>query len=207
MADNQLPQESLDSIVATQKIEVLNLAPSVVNILLEDNLVTIGDIYDLQSDGLEVLLGIDAKLADQIWFRTIEYVSNPNNIYQTLSLFHKDTLPSFLETDILINLPSILPDFTQEVFDTINKPKRFNILQHRYGLNGKEFYTLEQLGAYYEITRERIRQLEKEAKHIFIQALMLGSTLSTNTEIDRKLINEVNELRYVLSKEAPLEAI
>ncbi|NLY68014.1 MAG: sigma-70 family RNA polymerase sigma factor [Tissierellia bacterium] len=42
-------------------------------------------------------------------------------------------------------------------------PKEKNILKLRYGLNGEEPLTLEAIGSRYNLTRERIRQIEKKA--------------------------------------------
>jgi RNA polymerase primary sigma factor len=41
--------------------------------------------------------------------------------------------------------------------------KELEILQHRFGLNGKSRMTLKSIGTKYRLTAERIRQIEKEA--------------------------------------------
>ena len=53
--------------------------------------------------------------------------------------------------------------------DTINrvlsnlKPRERHIIEHRFGLNNKEVKTLESIGETFQITRERVRQIEFEA--------------------------------------------
>lgn len=42
------------------------------------------------------------------------------------------------------------------------KPREREILMLRYGLGGKEIHTLEEVGQRFQITRERVRQIEKK---------------------------------------------
>ena len=45
---------------------------------------------------------------------------------------------------------------------TLNEREQ-RILEMRFGLNNREPHTLEQVGNYYGLTRERIRQIEAKA--------------------------------------------
>lgn len=42
-------------------------------------------------------------------------------------------------------------------------PREQKILNERFGLQGQSSHTLEEVSKFYEVTRERIRQLEKKA--------------------------------------------
>ncbi|HLS54052.1 MAG TPA: sigma factor-like helix-turn-helix DNA-binding protein, partial [Tissierellaceae bacterium] len=42
-------------------------------------------------------------------------------------------------------------------------PREQSILEMRYGLNGYEPHTLEEIGLKYDLTRERIRQIQERA--------------------------------------------
>ena len=55
-----------------------------------------------------------------------------------------------------------LKDFIQATCADLSYIQK-TIVQHRFGLNGAEILTLEELGAIFKLTRERIRQLEKKA--------------------------------------------
>lgn len=43
------------------------------------------------------------------------------------------------------------------------KEKERDILERRFGLNGHHPQTLEDVGKYHQVTRERIRQIERQA--------------------------------------------
>ena len=44
-------------------------------------------------------------------------------------------------------------------------PRESSILKHRYGLDDGEAHTLEETGKQFNLTRERIRQIENEVIH------------------------------------------
>ena len=50
-------------------------------------------------------------------------------------------------------------ELISNLFKNLSAKER-DILSRRFGLSTKEKETLEQIGAYYKITRERIRQIE-----------------------------------------------
>ena len=50
------------------------------------------------------------------------------------------------------------------ILDTLSNREK-EIIVSRYGLNGKKPKTLDQLGADYKLSKERIRQIEQEALH------------------------------------------
>ncbi len=56
----------------------------------------------------------------------------------------------------------LLPDQVSRMLSTL-EPRERDILILRYGLTGEEPYTLEEVGDYFNLTRERIRQIEARA--------------------------------------------
>ena len=60
----------------------------------------------------------------------------------------------------------ILQEFYFSILDTVNKlkDKRRQTMYLRYGLGGEDIKTLEATGIILGITRERVRQLEEDAK-------------------------------------------
>ena len=89
------------------------------------------------------------------------------------------SLDAPLDVDPLLSMGDIMPDDTtpgpdlmleqseikdrvQEWLYRLNEKQRY-IIEKRYGLNGYEIQTLEQLAATLELTRERVRQIQLEA--------------------------------------------
>lgn len=56
----------------------------------------------------------------------------------------------------------LLHDEIENVFRSM-KPKEVEILRMRFGLDGYDVYTLEEVGKAFNVTRERIRQIESKA--------------------------------------------
>jgi len=50
----------------------------------------------------------------------------------------------------------------KKAFSILNEKER-NVIHLRYGIDGNEIQTLDQIGKYYNVTRERIRQIEQGA--------------------------------------------
>ncbi len=59
-------------------------------------------------------------------------------------------------------IESSLKDDINNVLDTLSA-KESDIIQHRFGLNGKSPLSLKEIGDRYNLTKERIRQIEKKA--------------------------------------------
>jgi RNA polymerase nonessential primary-like sigma factor len=57
-----------------------------------------------------------------------------------------------------------LEAYVQEWLNQLNDKQR-RVIEHRYGLNGYDICTLEQLAEYMSLTRERVRQIQIEALH------------------------------------------
>jgi DNA-directed RNA polymerase delta subunit len=87
---------------------------------------------------------------------------------------------------------------SQHVSELISHlPERMNnILTYRYGLNGNEILTLEEIGRKYAITRERVRQIENES--LF---KLRKRKLSNLLEIEKLLLNVFKEHGEVLTEE------
>jgi len=86
----------------------------------------------------------------------MESVSNPNSILdKVIATEQEHELAEFDPQEIVVKLFSELGSREQD------------ILRRRFGLHGKDNETLEQIGKNYDITRERVRQIENAAiKHV-----------------------------------------
>lgn len=61
-----------------------------------------------------------------------------------------------------IDFPYIFVHVVNAILRTQDE-RQYKILKHRFGLDGETTYTLEQLGSAFDITRERVRQMEEKA--------------------------------------------
>ena len=66
------------------------------------------------------------------------------------------------ETLELIKMNEVNESLIIELFQVLNDKER-NIISKRFGLRGTQKRTLEDIGNEYSITRERVRQIEKNA--------------------------------------------
>jgi RNA polymerase primary sigma factor len=55
-----------------------------------------------------------------------------------------------------------LPEHVRDAVNTLPERER-DIITMRFGLDGNEALTLEEVGLYFNVTRERIRQIEAKA--------------------------------------------
>ncbi|MFJ5285937.1 sigma factor-like helix-turn-helix DNA-binding protein [Pseudomonas sp. NPDC088429] len=80
-----------------------------------------------------------------------------------------------------------------------NLPRDKGIIERRFQLNNLKYYTLEELGIYYDLTRERVRQIE--AKIIKdMNSLLSGTFKKTSLSIDTKLVENFNLFTSALKK-------
>jgi RNA polymerase primary sigma factor len=105
-------------------------------------------------------LDLPAKAVDDLRF----LAQVPVSFEQPIGDEHESELGSFI-SDESLPLPgdalnaSLRKDRLTRVLSQL-PPRSRNILEHRYGLNGRDPCTLEEVGRIFNVTRERIRQIE-----------------------------------------------
>lgn len=75
----------------------------------------------------------------------------------------------------------------------INAARNADIITKRFGLNKSKRYTLDEIGTYYDVTRERIRQIEEKSIKGF-RALISGEKKPRRWELSEKIVQEYNSL-------------
>ncbi|CAH8199168.1 sigma factor-like helix-turn-helix DNA-binding protein [Vibrio aestuarianus] len=74
------------------------------------------------------------------------------------------------------------------------KDRNTDIIKKRFSLAGEDFYTLEEIGDYYDITRERVRQVEaKTVKNL--QKVLSGDVLKGGFSASDALILEFEKIK------------
>lgn len=109
-----------------------------------------------------------------------------------------------------VNLLEQLLSITESFINATCKsqPERdLNIIKKRFGLNHENVYSLEEIGIYYDITRERVRQVEFKIISK-LSELMYGSSESKKFKIQESFVHEYKQVKdnlldldYILTEE------
>ena len=110
-----------------------------------------------------------------------------------------------------INLLNQLLPITESFVNATCKsePKRdLDIIKRRFGLNNGSVYSLEEIGIYYDITRERVRQVEFKIISRLSELLMYGYNESNKFKIQESIVQEYKQIKddlialdYILTEE------
>lgn len=65
---------------------------------------------------------------------------------------------------------NLLRDEVERVLDDMEDGREAQVLRLRFGVGGDHGMTLQEVGTEWGVTRERVRQVERKAKHSFIQS-------------------------------------
>jgi len=109
-----------------------------------------------------------------------------------------------------VNLLEQLLSITESFINATCKsqPERdLDIIKKRFGLNRESVYSLEEIGIYYNITRERVRQVEFKIISK-LSELMYGSNESKKFKIQEDFVHEYKQVKdnllnldYILTEE------
>ena len=133
---------------------------------VENDYITKNQEIDLKS------LCNETNITEQEYYLIKYYKKNYYNFTSLNSIITLDSDESYVELQDYIPCPDIstediiiLESLKKEINKIINSltPKEREVLELRFGLNGNEPSTLEAIGNKYNLTRERIRQIENKA--------------------------------------------
>lgn len=159
-----IPDNILDPEISNISLSRLNLEEEIYRQFVDNGYTTLGDIYSLQTEGLSLVLKIEYEKAQALWTRALEVISNPDEWVSPPPV-------SATAGPRKINLSQQLPSWLKNYFLESDRTRDYTILYRRYGLDGKKPATLDDVGVFLDITRERVRQLQERAQrnlHNFI---------------------------------------
>jgi RNA polymerase primary sigma factor len=113
----------------------------------------IADFLDMDKSRINDLINASKE------FVSLETPLSSDKDANTISDLMEDTKGADPE-EILIN--NTLQDSIEEVLSTLTD-KESNVIKFRFGLNGERPHSLKEIGDKYNLTKERIRQIEKKA--------------------------------------------
>lgn len=112
-----------------------------------------------------------------------------------------DSRDEYLESangNLIIAFPAIVELYFSKNCKN-NKERDRDIINKRFGLEGNKRYTLDYIGTYYDVTRERIRQIE--AKSIKNIGLLLNNSLNNkNWKLSHDIVDSYQNTykKYVI---------
>jgi RNA polymerase nonessential primary-like sigma factor len=118
----------------------------------EPTVADVAHLLGLPEDDVRYILGLNERMAS---------LDAPLDIDPSLSI--GEAIPDeqgVLPETLLQNAE--IERFVHTWMETLSDKQRW-VIERRYGLNGQETQTLEELAAHLEITRERVRQIQLEA--------------------------------------------
>ncbi|MBZ2175862.1 sigma-70 family RNA polymerase sigma factor [Schnuerera sp. xch1] len=133
---------------------------------LEDNYLTRNEEIDT------TMICNEANITRQEYILINLYKKNYSSLTSLNSLMNIDTDENYVELQDYIPCPNcciedviISEDLKEQIINILNTltPKEKEVLKLRFGLNGGDPLTLETIGNKYNLTRERIRQIENKA--------------------------------------------
>jgi RNA polymerase primary sigma factor len=119
----------------------------------EADIEEIADFLDMDKSRITDLINASKE------FVSLETPLSSDKDANTISDLMEDTKSSDPE-GVLVN--STLQESIEEVLSTLTT-KESNVIRYRFGLNGERPHSLKEIGDKYNLTKERIRQIEKKA--------------------------------------------
>jgi RNA polymerase primary sigma factor len=119
----------------------------------EADIEEIADFLDMDKSRINDLINASKE------FVSLETPLSSDKDANTISDLMEDTKGADPE-EVLIN--RTLQDSIEDVLSTLTE-KESNVIKYRFGLNGERPHSLKEIGDKYNLTKERIRQIEKKA--------------------------------------------
>ncbi len=119
----------------------------------EADIEEIADFLDMDKSRINDLINASKE------FVSLETPLSSDKDANTISDLMEDTKGADPEK-VLVN--STLQDSIESVLSTLTE-KESNVIKYRFGLNGERPHSLKEIGDKYNLTKERIRQIEKKA--------------------------------------------
>jgi hypothetical protein len=161
------------------------------NVLEKMNCTTIQDILRITPEVLAKQGSVGRKTVEEFINLLNALSVTPMQIKEEADKNLPKTLPNIIREDFFKNIENIIDNY----FVELNNVKAQDILYKRFGLLGNSRYTLEEIGQYYGLTRERIRQIEASQIGVLITLLNGGKSRHPHVVIDAEIVASFMKLK------------
>lgn len=172
-----------------ESISILGLSARAFNSLSSARITNIGELRKLPYSDLTKIRGLGDRSIREIMARL------DNLIYSRLThpIESLNEQPPFIEISYLekINLLSLIVPLAESILKKLGQERLLEILYRRYGLRETRTYTLQEIGDFYGVSRERIRQLESKALS-HISRLMKSLSAHSQWKVPEEIVREIN---------------
>lgn len=120
----------------------------------EEEIAEIADILDMEPGHIRDILNIAREMVS-----LDATVRHNDSESATVGEFIQDSLYNDPETEAI---DDSMKEDIDDVLETLT-PKEAEVIRFRFGLDGREALSLKEVGDRFELTKERIRQIEKKA--------------------------------------------
>lgn len=191
--------------IASIPVSVFHLSSRAANALERADISTLRELMAAKSDGLMEIRGIGETLSDEIEevFDDFLIRSATLNDEEVDSLIDDRPFLIDVEPDDSPDLIEYIVLIAEEILTALGDERDFEILRRRHGLKSSKIYTLQEIGDYYGISRERVRQLQSRAEQR-IQDFICGRKESRDWRIRQIFVKEYNEVSSILRLSGPI---
>lgn len=199
------PKPQIPDRIVPIPVSILDLSSRSANALERADISSLGELMTAKFDGLMEIRGIGETLSDEI-----EEVLD-DFLVRSADLSDEEVEKLIDDRPFLIGVePRDLPDLieyivliAEEILTALGDERDFEILRRRHGLKSSKIYTLQEIGDYYGISRERVRQLQSRAEQR-IQDFICGRKESRDWRIRQIFVKEYNEVSSILRLSGPI---
>lgn len=183
-------------------VEILGIPNRAKNALIASDVGNVLDAITVIKTGFNGVSGIGGKTVSDSISIIDELLGKIENVEPDLIPNMLDPRESYFEhaNGNILQVFSPILDLYLEKKGGKNAERNKDFLCKRFNLDGEGEYTLEDIGTYYDLTRERVRQVE--AKTISDLNLLLSGELKTkNWKLDSRLVDRYISFRAKLKED------
>ena len=174
-------------------ISSLGLSACAFNPIDQAGINTIGELRSMSPSDLAAIRWLGKTSVDEIYSRLTETAFS--NTINSVESKPQQVKPPFLDIDpdSPVNILSLIVPLSESILAKIGETRAFEVIERRYGLADNVTYTLQEIGDYYGVTRERIRQIESKTIRK-VSDLVGGRSANKSGRVPTEIISEYNDI-------------